>query len=245
MGMRPGLLLVVLGVGVLALAGCQGVSSEAFQHSFNQPLRLDGDRDVGQSFRVRSGRVAGVDLLMATFGEDPSGTLVVELQDEPGGRPLASVDLGADELGNNEWAAARFDSALEVGDEAAVALDWHGEGPVAVWANLPLDGADGEGLLNDPYQGGQRLVDGEPATGDLAFRVVGPGGAGPQLSLMADVARHGLARLVDAPLFSLAWLLLLAGAVGLAVWGLAPSTRRLGQGRPGDQGGEREEGAAS
>lgn len=243
--MRPGLVLVVLAASMLALAGCQGASTEVFQHSFNQPLRLDGGRSIGQSFQVRSGRVAGVDVLMATFGEQPSGTLVVELRDEPGGRTLASVDLAASELANNEWAAARFGSAVEVGDEAVVALDWQGEGPVAVWANVPLDEADGDGLLNDPYQGGQRLVAGEPATGDLAFRVVGPGGAGPQLSLVADVARQGLARLVEAPLFAFAWLLLLIGAVGLAVWGLAPSTRRLGQGRPDDQGGEHEERAAS
>lgn len=242
--MRPGLVLVVLAASMLVLAGCQGASSEAFQHSFNQPLRLDGDHSIAQTFRVRSGRVAGVDVLAGTFGEQPSGVLVVEVRDEPGGRTLGSTRLSAADVSDSEWAAARFEPPVEVGEKAMVDLEWRGEGPVAVWVNAPLDEPGGDELLNDPYLGGQLLMDGEPAAGDLAFRVVGAGGAGPQWSLVADVARQGLARLVDAPLFAVAWLLLLAGAAALAVWGLAPSTRRLRQGRPHDQGGEHEERAA-
>lgn len=242
--MSRGLLLAVLVVGVLTLAGCQGVSSEAFQYSFNQPLRLDGDRTVGQTFRVRSGAVAGVDVLTATFDERPSGVLLVELRDEPGGSARASAEVSADEVVDSQWASARFDDPVEVGGSATVQLQWRGEGPVAVWANAPLDDPTDDDLANDAYLGGQLLVDGEPAAGDLTFRVVGAGGVGAQLSLVADVARQGLGRLGRAPGFALGWLLLLAGSGALAVWGLASPARRLAQGRPHDQGREDEEGAA-
>lgn len=236
---RGATLLVLLALG---LAGCQEASGEAFQYDFNQPLVLGEDVTVGQTFRPVTDAVAGVDVLTATFGQGPGGgRLDAVLLDESGGEELARVTLAADEVGDNEWAAIRFSPPVPAPEVAAVELAWRGDGTVAVWANVPQEEPEGQDLLNDPYTGGQLLVDGERSVGDLAFRVVGTGGPADAARNLAGIARQGLAGLARDPLFVLGWLLLLGGSGVLATWGLRPSGGELTDERRDEQRGEHEE----
>lgn len=227
--MRKG--VVALLVAVLVVAGCQAAAGDVFQYTFNQPLALTDERPVGQTFAPATGRVAGVDVLVATFGEpvDAGGRLQAVLRDGAGGRVLARATVAGDEVGDNEWATLRFPEPAPAPQVAAVELTWDGSTPLAAWANTPAE-EPGEGdLLHDPYPGGQLLVDGEPAVGDLAFRAVGTGGAGTAVRHLAGVARAGAGRLAGDPLFAVAWLGLLAGAAALGVWGLRRPAGELGE----------------
>lgn len=228
--MRIGVAALLV-VGVVVVAGCQAAGGEAFQHSFNQPLML-GDEPVGQTFRPVTDVVAGLDVLLATFDEpvDPAGELAAVLRDADDGRVLARATVEPADLGNDEWAPVRFEPAVPAPEVAAVALTWDGETPLAVWANAPLAAPEQVDLRNDPYLGGQLLRGGQPAVGDLAFRVVGadrPGVAGRNL---AGLVRAGAGRLADDPLFLGFWLAVLAGALGLGVYGLRRPAGELGEG---------------
>lgn len=229
-------LLVVGVVGVVVLSGCQAAGGEAFQYSFNQALVLD-DRTVGQSFRPATERIAGVDLLVATFDQpvDPAGTLRAVLHDGPDGPVLARATLEGTDLANNEWAPVRFVPAVPAPQVAAVKLSWDGASPLAIWGNVPAaqEPAD-TALMNDPYPGGQLLRDGERAVGDLAFRVVGSGDATDAARNVAGILRQGAGRLAARPLFLGLWVLALAGAGGLGVYGLRRPAGELDDGG-GDQ----------
>lgn len=238
--MRIGVAALLV-IGAFLIAGCQAASGEVFQHSFNRPLVL-GDDPVGQTFRSVTGQIAGVDVLVATFDEpvDPAGELRMVLRDATDGRVLARASVDSAELANNTWAPVRFSPPVRAPDVAAFELRWDGSSPLAVWANVPLDQPDEPGeqdaLLNDPYLGGQLLRGGDPATGDLAFRVVGAGGLEDVVRTVAGVLGGGARRLADRPLFLGLWLLALACAVSLGVWGLRRSTGQLGDGRRRQQG---------
>lgn len=217
--MRIGVAALLV-VGAVVLAGCQAASGEVFQYSFNQPLLLGDGPPIGQTFRPVTGEVAGVDVLVATFDEpvDTAGELRAVLRDGEDGRVLARATVEHADLGNTEWAPIRFAPAVPAPEVAAVELTWDGASPLAVWANVPQ--ADATDLHNDPYLGGQLLRAGEPAVGDLAFRVVGSGEPADAARNLARILRGGASRLADAPLFVGFWLVALAGAVALAVHGL-------------------------
>lgn len=235
--MRSAVAALLVG-SALGLVGCQAASGEVFQYTFNQPVALDRDT-VGQTFRPATGAVAGVDVLMATFGPaaDAGGELEAVLRDGIGGPVLARASLPGADLGDNEWAPIRFDPPVPAPQVAALELDWQGDGTVAVWVNAPRDRVSEGDLMNDPYKGGELLRGGEPAVGDLAFRVVGTGGPGDAARNVAGILRQGAARLASKPLFLLGWLALLGGAVWLGVRGLRRSPGELREGRTHEQAG--------
>lgn len=205
--------LLCLACACLLLAGCAG----AFQPTTTDAVRLDTRATVGQTF-VADEPVRGVDLLIATFAEEPvDGELRVRLRDGLGGPVVASTDVAAEALADNAWATVRFAEPATVAGQAVVELRWDGDTPLGVYANAPADdercGADRRRLCNDPYAGGTLLVDGDPAHGDLAFRAVTGGGALP------GAVSDAVARLGDAPLFALTWPLALLGSAALAVAG--------------------------
>ena len=237
--MRIGVAALLL-VGALMVGGCQAASGEAFQHSFNQPIML-GDKPVGQTFRPATSHVAGVDVLVATFDEtvDPAGRLRAVLRDGAGGPVLARTSVDGADIGNNEWAPVRFSPPPPAPAVAAVELTWDGASPLAVWANTPLD--DGGGLRNDPYPGGELVRGGEPAVGDLAFRVVGTGSPADAARNLLRIARDGASRLAGDPLFAALWLVLVGGAVWLGVGNLRRPPGELGERRRGEQPREHEE----
>jgi hypothetical protein len=203
-------------VAGLLLTACGG---EPFQPTHTGTVPLDGSSSAGQTFHSPSGQVRRVDLLVATYGEpaDPAGTLAVDLVDAPGGSVLASARLPGEALADNTWVAVEFGGATEVGERAAIEVGWDGASPVALRANVPPAGWGGDRLLNDPYPGGELLRDGRAAAGDLAFRVAGAGGGVAVVTDIARLARGGLARLLDRPLFAVAWVLLVAGAATLVL----------------------------
>lgn len=237
---RP-LALVLLLVLLLALPACQRVGGEAFQETFNQPLALTNEVTVGQTFRPATDGVAGVNVLLATYGTrpDPAGTLSAVLRDALSGQQLAHVALPGDALGDNEWAPIRFAQPVPAPAVAALELTWDGGPGVAVWADAPLP-QPVDGFLNDPYPGGELLLGGRPAPGDLAFRVVGTGGAGALPRTLREIAGRGVALLVGDREFALAWVAALTCAAGLALVGLWPA-RQLRERRPRQQRGQHEE----
>jgi hypothetical protein len=226
---RAAAVLLTLGL----LSGCGRAGGEAFQPTVNAALPLDEGRTLGQSFRPATEGVAGVDLLMATFGAvpDPDGQLAVVLRDATSGRVLARSSVPGTAIGDNTWASARFDPPAAAPAVAAIELTWDGGGRVGLWANVPPPDPGPDRLLNDPYPGGELLVDGEHAAGDLAFRVVGTRGATGVPRALAGVAAGALRGLGDRPLFAAVWALLLAAAVVLAVAGFR-------HGRPDEQAGQ-------
>lgn len=236
--MRTGLAALLV-LGALAAAGCQEAGGETFQHSFNQPLRL-GEEPVAQTFRPATGAVAGVDVLLATFSEpvDPDGELDAVLRDGAGGPVLARATLRHADIGNDEWAAIRFDPAVPAPAVGAVELTWDGASPLAVWANAPLDDPRAG---NDPYLGGQILLGGEPGVGDLAFRVVGTGGAAEAAANVARILRSGASRLADRPLFLVLWVAVVAGSGWLGVRGLRGAPPELRDRRRGQERGQHDE----
>lgn len=238
--MRIGVAALLL-LGAVALTGCQEASGEAFQYSLNAPVML-GDEPVGQTFRPATERVAGADVLVATFDEpvDPQGRLRAVLRDGDG-RVLARTTVEGADLGNDEWAPVRFSPTVPAPEVAAVELTWDGSSPLAVWANVPLDEPGEDDVLNDPYPGGQLLRDGEPAVGDLAFRAVGSGGPLDAARNVGGILRAGASRLAGDPLFLGLWVAALAGAGALGVWGLRRPTGKLGDRRRDEQRREREE----
>jgi hypothetical protein len=235
MRLRSSLFTCLLAV---LLAGCQRVGGEAFQETFNQPLALTDDVPVGQSFRPATGAVAGVNVLLATFGTEPDqdGVLTVRLSDGIGGPLLGEAQVEGARLGDNEWAPLNFPTPVPAPDVAAIELRWDGTGEIAVWAAAPLPD-DPDGFVPDPYPGGELVLDWRAAPGDLAFRVVGTGGAGALPGALAAIARQGAGRLAQDPHFMLGWLALLAAAGWLALGGLR-------QRRPREQHGEDQEGRA-
>ncbi len=270
--MRRQVPVVVLALPLVALvvAGCARVGGEAFQPTHNGVVPLEGDATAGQTFRSATGAVRGVDLLVATFGEaaDADGTLTVTLTEAATGEELARAEVAGGELADNAWVAVRFGAPVPVADAAAVEAGWDGTRPIALRANVPpaepAELGQGEGergdssegadqtapLLNDPYPGGELLRDGAPATGDLAFRVVGDPGPGDVIATAGGLARGLAAGLAAQPLFGVAWVLLLGGALLLALRGLhgrRPPRRRgtvaqLRQRRRDQQDGQRDEG---
>lgn len=212
---------------VAALAGCARAGGDAFQSTLTEALRVEDG--LGQTFTPGADELAGVDLLTATFGEpaDPEGELVVSLLDRAAGEVVATAEVPGAALPDNGWVSARFDEPAPAPAEAAVTFEWTGESPVAVWANVPPSDADpDERLINDPYAGGQLLRDGEPAAGDLAFRVVGDVGPAEPARALARLAGGAVMTLAAAPAFGAVWALAAAGAVVLAVVGFRTARRR-------------------
>lgn len=222
------LFLALVSLCVLSSA-CARAGGEAFQPTHSTPLPLAEGTTVGQSFTSPGGVVAGIDLVTATYGApaDPEGTLRVVLLDGPGGRRLGEQQVSGGELGDSAWLGVTFPSPVAVPERAALAVAWTGATPVALFANAPRDGeVAGDELANDPYPGGQLLLDGEPAAGDLAFRVRGTGGVAAAIDQAAEVAASAGGRLPEQPLFAVGWLAAVAGAASLAVAGFRGGRRR-------------------
>lgn len=232
---------------LLAVAGCARVGGEAFQPTVTDALRLGDGRAVGQTFRTAGDRIAAVDLLVATFGEPaPSGTLAVTVRagaDEPATAEIR-VDGGA--LADNDWVRLRLDEALPSAGVASVEARWLGEGTIGLWANVPPVDRPEDVPLNDPYPGGELLLDGRRAPGDLAFRVAGTGGTAGAVAAAAGFLRSAGARLLDAPLFAAVWLVLVAaaGAVAARSFRRSRAVVELREGRPHEQQGEHQEARA-
>ncbi len=225
--------LVALALTGLMAAGCARAAGEPFQVAHTGTLPVDGR--TGQSFSPRSSRLAGVDVLTGTLDEEPSGTLVMRLRDGVGGPVLARAEVDGTDVGDNSWTRFRFDEPIAAPTVAAVTFALDGGGAVVLYADVPDEDTtpgeieDGEVLPNDPYPFGSLLDGDTPATGDLAFRVVGADGAGAvPVALGALLANTGRL-LAQVPLFTAVWVVLLAAAAGLAAAGL----RRPRSGAPG------------
>lgn len=239
---RPAAVLLLL--VCLLPAGCARVGGDPAQWSHNTVMPLSEEGTVGQTFGVASEALVGVDVLMATFGQmaDPAGALEVDLRDAATGDALASTTTPGGAITDNSWSPVRFDPPVKVDGPVAIELSWRGASPVAVRANRPREQVDGETLVNDPYPDGQLLLDGEPATGDLAFRVVGSNGPEVLPATVAGLLRSAVSGLLQQPLFAAAWSGLLLGCVALVVVGTVRHRRRhaapqLAEGGRDEQGG--------
>lgn len=209
----PLLLLVLAG-------GCARAGGEAFQPTLNEPLPLEAGRTLGQSVNPAGDAVSGVDLQVATYDApaDPEGVLTVALVDPASGEVLDSAQVGGDVLVDAAWVRADFGTPVAVGEVVVVEASWEGDTPLALWANVPPPGPAVE-VVNDPYPHGQLVRDGQPSEGDLAFRVLGVGGAGAGAGQAVEVGRSAAARLADQPAFAVLWGLAVVGSAGLAVVG--------------------------
>jgi hypothetical protein len=240
MPLRAAVLLLLC----LLLAGCARVGGDPAQWSHNTVMPLSQEGTIGQTFGVASDALVGVDVLMATFGQvaDPAGALHVDLRDATTGDALATTTTPGGAITDNAWAPVRFDPPVDVDGPVAIELSWAGASPVAVRANRPRGQVEGETLVNDPYPDGQLLLDGEPATGDLAFRVVGSNGPQVLPATVARLLRGAVSGLLEQPLFAAAWSGLLLGCLVLAVAGTLHHRRRhaapqLAKGGGDEQGG--------
>lgn len=218
--------LALVALSVVA-GGCARAGGEAFQPTHSAPVRLPDRGTVGQSFASATGEVAGVDLVTATYGApaDPDGRLRVRLLAEPAGEPLGEGVVAGDRLGDSAWVGVTFQEPVAVPARAAFSVSWTGDTPVALFANTPRDGQVPQ-IANDPYRGGELLLDGQPAVGDLAFRIRGTGGAAAALDQAVEVAASAGGRLPEQPLFAVGWLVAVAGAGALAVAGFRGAGRR-------------------
>lgn len=232
---------------LLALSGCARVGGEAFQPTYSTTIPLDDPLGgpVGQTFRPATDAITGIDLFMVAYGQapDPSGTLTVTLRDGLGGRQLASAIVGGQRIADNQWVPVRFNPSAPAPQTAAIEARWDGATPVGLLANLPPPGYDpARQDANDPYPGGELIRNGARAQGDLAFRVVGAGGADELSRQLGGILRSAGGRLLrDEPAFTLGWLVLLAGAVALAVTGLRQRPGQLGDRRGRQQHAQRQE----
>ncbi len=227
---------------VLALPGCGRLGGAPFQptHSLAIPLGGALDQPVGQTFRPATDAIAEIDLLTVTYAQlaDPGGALTVTLTDHLDGRQLASVTISGAQVEDNHWLPVRLDPPAPAPAVAAITVRWEGATRVGLLANAPPPGFDRAAQdANDPYPGGQLTVNGMPAAGDLAFRVVGTGGAGAAARQLVGILRSAGGRLLrDEPGFTLGWLGLLAGAAALATTGLRRRGNAAGQLRDGGDG---------
>jgi hypothetical protein len=236
----PLLLLAVLS------AGCGRVGGEAFQATTTAALRLTPGHTVGQTFQTANDHLTGVDLLVATFGEavDPAGALLVTFRTGEAEPRVSRVRVPATALRDNDWVRVSPPEPLSSSGAAAIEVGWTGTSPVGLWANTPAAQRDAATPANDPYPGGELLLDGQRAPGDLAFRVTGDASAATAISAALRLARSALGRLGDAGAFAAVWALLLAGAVWLALRSFRrPGTRvQLRQRGPDEQQAEHQEG---
>lgn len=218
-----------LGLALLALTGCARAAGGAFQATLTQALPV-GEDTVGQTFRPGAERLAGIDVLTATFGETPDadGELVLSLVDRAaGGEVVATTSVDGRAVADNGWVSLRFDEPAPVPHEPAFTVAWTGDSPVGLWANVPPSGVAGESrLLNDPYGGGQLLRAGRAATGDLAFRMVGAVGPLEPLAAVGRIGVGAARSLAGAPAFGVTWAVAVAGALALAVTGFRRARRR-------------------
>lgn len=236
----------------LLLGGCGRLGGSPFQATLNRPQPLSADHAVGQTF-TPVGPVTGIDVHLATYGvqPDPSGTLEVVLREGADGQALATAAVPAADIGDARWARARFDRPVVVDGLAAFTVAWTGTTPAAAWVNaLPpdIDGAvcagdPPERLCNDPYPGGQLLIGGQPAQGDMAFRVTADVGPRDVLDTAVGLVRGAGSALLRQPLFGLGWAVLFVGALTLALAGFrgARTAPQLADRRPDEQQRQGEE----
>lgn len=252
--MRPFLVFSrICTVALLLLTGC---ASQVQQRSHTDLLRIEpGDR-VAQTVAPTQGVVTGADVLLATYGSDVEGTLTLWLT-AADGQVLGQAEVDGADLADNGWSGAPLDRPVPPGAATTLTVAWSGSGPIGVYANVPSpevrqeDVAAGRRLLNDPYPGGELQRDDAPAPGDLAFRLRGTDAGWWKVE--AAVRRIG-SGLRATPVFTLLWVLSLAAAAALAWGGLHPRGRKgerpppaaeqLGEGRPHEQQGERQEAGA-
>lgn len=227
-GWAARLALAGMAIATIALAGCARTGGDAFQATLTDAVAVH-DEPAGQTFTPGAERLAGLDLLLATFSErpDPDGELVVSLVDRDTRAAVATAEVSADNIADGAWVPVRFDEPARPPSDPAFTVEWTGDSPVGVWANVPPADADADQrLINDPYPGGQLLRDGRPAAGDLAFRVVGDVGPAEPLRALARLAGGAVLALAAVPWFGLVWAGLLAGALALAVGGFRAHRRR-------------------
>ncbi len=221
---RPAALAVRLGLAValLAPAGCARLGGEVLVASHNSVLPVTEETSVGQTFSVAGSAVRGVDLLVATFAApaDPQGVLTVTLFSERGGEVLDVVEVPGTQIHDNSWVAVRFSEPQPLAGRPAFEVTWDGASQLALRANVPRHPIPPDVLINDPYPGGELMINGELAAGDLAFRVVGADGAAAWPRTLVGLARGAVRGLLQRPLFAVGWLLALVGSAALAVWGL-------------------------
>lgn len=218
----------------LVAGGCGRLGGEVLQSSQNGALPLSAGEVLGQTFEPAGDELVGIGLTTATYGRTPSGVLVTDLLDAADGRLLATAEVDGRDVADNGWTAFRFDSSVPAPGRVALEVRWDGTEPIGLYANVPpAEGADRGGLQvtapgaavaapleNDPYPGGELLRDGRPAAGDLAFRVVGGGGPAAAVRTVAGTVGGGLSGLASAPVFTVLWVLALAGCAVLTLRGL-------------------------
>jgi hypothetical protein len=228
---------------VLVVPGCGRLGGEAFQATHSRVLQLDDAQRLGQSFRPATDRIAGVDLLTASFAgpADARGTLELRLLHRVDGPQLALATVPGEAVEDNAWLSVRFDAPVAVSEQAVFDVRWRGAAPIGLYANVPPDPPVPRMPPNDPYSGGELLINGERAAGDLAFRAVNPSRPADLTAALSGLLRETGARLLDRPGFTVVWLLLVAAAAGLGLAGLTRA-QLLDRG-PGKQRGEHEEGA--
>lgn len=231
---RAPVLMALLVLAALA-AGCGRAGGEAFQPTQNTSFRLEAGHTVGQTINPAGDVVAGVDLQVATYARpaDPEGTLEVALRDPFTGDLLGATEVAGSDIEDLVWLKVSFDPPVAVEGPVLVETSWDGPNPLALLANAPNDDEPAGAvnvrsalpdLANDPYPAGQAVIDGVPTTGDLAFRVRGSGGPSAALGQVAEVAASTANRLIDQPLFTLFWLVALAGCAFLIARGFRRTT---------------------
>lgn len=254
-GMRR---LTALLLFAVVSTGCGRVGGEAFQATTTSALRLTPEHTVGQTFRTANAHLTGVDLLVATFGEavDPAGALTVTFRSGEAEPRVNQVRVPGAALRDNDWVHVRPPYPLPMSGVASIEVRWTGTSPVGLWANTPAAQRDpatpasapaaqrDPSPANDPYPGGELLLDGQRAPGDLAFRVTGDASAGTAVSSALRLARSALGRLGDTGAFAALWALLVVTAIGLAARSLrrARTVVQLGQHGPDQQQAEHQEG---
>jgi len=124
-----------------------------------------GTRTVGQSFTVRRGGLARIDLMMGTHKKTLQGEMRFELwEDGPGGKKIADKTIQASLIKDNLFFSVMF---KPLGSSKTKRLFFVLSAPAATPDNAACVWMNPENI----YPSGELRVDGRPSRGDLVFRL--------------------------------------------------------------------------
>jgi hypothetical protein len=158
-------------------------------------------RLVGQTFVAPADHLAGIQLLTANYARPTRGRLRFHLKTDPAApTDLASGEVDAQDWPNNQFWPIYFppvaDSAGRAFTFTLEALDTQPGSAPTLWASP-----------QDVYPGGTRWDAGQPAAGDLAFRLLSlPEPPGSWFALVSDGGLHATSVYENRRAFPRAWL---------------------------------------